>query len=80
MPDSLTDEATVPNARARARRAAAGAYGDDAHSGLADLYRGESYPLSDLIADLLHLGEQLDHDADELIDSARRHYEAERAS
>jgi hypothetical protein len=49
-------------------------------AGLEDLIHGESYPISDLICNLLHLAQDHGFDPDDVIESALHHYEAGRIS
>lgn len=68
MADDLTDNRTVPEARARADRVL-DAYPD----------QGSFFDtVGDLIADLLHLAESYDEDINGLLERARLHYDAER--
>jgi hypothetical protein len=77
MADDLTTEETVPEAIAHAKQAIFYAHGGAA---LTDaISHDQSYPISDLIADLLHLAEDRGHTSDDVIAQAIRHYEAERA-
>lgn len=75
MSDDLTTVETVPNACERAERALRAC---DA-TALGDYFQGQSYPVSDLIADLLHFGERGGFSAEALIESALGHYESERS-
>lgn len=75
MADDLTTPKTVPNAVVRgwqAVRAAQGAAAED------DLAAGESYPISDTLADLRHLADARGLDWEELLYGAVTHYDAER--
>lgn len=76
MPDDLTDKNTVPDAQERGLQAVRAAQGGNAYRDV--ILHHDLTPISDTIADLLHLAELGDGLASQVIASALTHYEAER--
>lgn len=73
MPDGFTSEATVPEAVERGEEATRGYF--DAHFPEGEELRTAAI---DLIADVLHAAEAREEDAEAILESAKRHWNAER--